>query len=145
MNTTSNVKQKPFTFFQQQNGGLMLLLLFLTFFFFAGYCRRFPSLETGTKIVLGKFAVVPVMLRTRKMVSKLQRRIGKSCICILLHTTISLLLLGWLLQPLGLLVLVYNLFAHFYFLVIFVFFSCNIFEDQAPIFEKSSVSSLQFY
>jgi hypothetical protein len=34
MNTTSNVKQKPFTFFQQQNGGLMLLLLFLTFFFF---------------------------------------------------------------------------------------------------------------
>lgn len=43
MNTTSNVKQKPFTFFRPQNGGLKLLLFFLLLFFFK-YYDPFPFL-----------------------------------------------------------------------------------------------------
>jgi len=68
-----------------------------------------------------------VKLRIRRRVSRLQRRIGRNCTCMLLHITISLLPLDWLPLQLALLVLVNIFFLNFpcYTHSVFFFFMVN--------------------
>lgn len=70
-------------------------ILILYNFAFACCFRKYPSLVADTKTVLGKFALVLMMLKMRRGVSRSWKRIGRTCMCILLLIIIFLLLRVW--------------------------------------------------